>query len=364
VTTFRPLTHDEALNEVYRLTPQIRDIDDLLAPARMRWLPYTMFFQHRNYRSASINTDELGFRISEAGGKTFRASDVYDADTPVSLIVGSSTAMGTGATADAHTISSCLSDIRREVWLNLAARAYNSTQELILFLLHQHRFKTIDHVVIVSGMNNLVLEGLPEEFRSDHGQYYYSYEYMHYMNFYNLDQQRTEDSLFQRLAKALRRHHERVLTDEGIDTTKRIARSVEAMSRALLQWKALLAPYGASLTYILQPLSTWTKDSLTSEEAEIHHAVDSCPNNFWRLFGKILGKDVYPLYVAALRQACRSLGVPFHDLNALIRHSQLAKETIFVDRLHFNDYGYRQISIIIDRLLGTRRRILENSRAY
>jgi hypothetical protein len=349
--SFPKLTHDEAVREVYRLTPQIRDIDDFLSPVNVRWLPYTMFSQPKNYRSKTVNTDELGFRFTRVGDKILKAADEYDENTPVSLVFGGSTAMGTGTTSDAHTLSSCLSQIREENWLNFGVRAYNATQELILFMLHQHRFKKIEHVVILSGMNSLVIEGLPEEFRSDHGQYYYSYEYPYYMSFYNLQQMQKEKNLLQRIVNALKFHEETILTDEGIDTEERIKRVADSTARALSQWKALLAPYGASLTFVLQPLSTWTKDSMTPEEAEVNHAIDSCPNNFWRMFGNILGKEVYPQYANALRTKCEELGVPFHDLNALIRNSDFLNEYIFVDRLHFNDFGHSEVSKIIDRLL-------------
>jgi hypothetical protein len=349
------LTPEQALAEVYRLTPQIRDIDDLLAPARMRWLPYTMFFQHPNYRSSSINTDALGFRISiGADGRELKVSDTFGPDQPINLVVGSSTAMGTGTSNDKHTMASCLSQLRNERWLNFAARAYNSQQELILYTLHQHRFAKVDQVMVLSGMNNLVLEGMPPEFRSDHGQYYYSYEYTHYMSFYNLAQQRAEPSLLKRMFGSLKRHTEAVITDAGIDTPERIARSVEATGRALAQWKALLAPHGAQLTYVLQPLATWAKEELTDEEAAINHAVDSCPNNFWRMFSNILGKEVYPLYVGALEQMCASVGVPFYDLNAMIAASPLARQNIFVDRLHFNDFGHHEVAKLLDGVLAPR----------
>ena len=60
----KPLTHDEAVLEVYRLTPQIREYDEFMYLG-VRWLPYTMFFHHKNYKSDVINTDEFGFRAVE-----------------------------------------------------------------------------------------------------------------------------------------------------------------------------------------------------------------------------------------------------------------------------------------------------------
>ncbi|MCU0680750.1 MAG: SGNH/GDSL hydrolase family protein [Polyangiaceae bacterium] len=342
----KELTHDEAVQEVYRLTPQIIDIDDFLAPERMRWLPYTMFFQHKNYVSKTINTDDLGFRLTKAHGKVYRVSDAHE--EPVNLLVGSSTAMGTGSTCDEYSIPSRLAHHRREPWLNFAARAYSSNQEIILFLLHMHRFKKIKHVVILSGMNNFVLEGLPESLRSDHGHYYYSYEYMHYMSMYNEEKGRRKKNILQRLTDAINDKGEPVFTDEGVDTAVRIRRCVDLTARALWQWKALLAPHGASLSFVLQPLTTWTKSRFTPEEEDIIHATDSCPNNFWRLFGNILGREVYPRYRDALGEACQGLGVPFYDMNEMIRNSDFVDDYIFVDRMHFNDHGHDGVARLLD----------------
>ncbi|WP_394839421.1 hypothetical protein LVJ94_21275 [Pendulispora rubella] len=343
----KELTHDEAVQETYRLTPQIRDIDELLAPSRMRWLPYTMFFQHKNFVSKAINTDDMGFRLTTAHGKVYRVSEVHD--EPVNLLVGSSTAMGTGSASDAYTIASRLAHHRKEPWLNFAARAYNSTQEIILFLMHMHRFKKIDKVIILSGMNNFVLEGLPEQLRSDHGQYYYSYEYMHYMTMYNEEQGRKKQSLLQRLTNAVNDKAEPIFTDEGVDTPTRIRRCVDATTRALVQWKSLLAPHNASLDFVLQPLTTWTKNEFTPEEEDIIHATDSCPNNFWRLFGNILGREVYPQYCGGLKEGCTELGIPFYDSNELIRGSDFYRDYIFVDRMHLNDHGYDGMARLLDK---------------
>src|SRR2546423_8864239 len=100
----RPLSHEEAVREVYRLTPQIRDYDEFMYLG-VRWMPYTMFFQHPDHRSAAINTDSLGFRVSHGNRGPLRVSDV-DGSEAVNLIVGGSTVLGTGATSDRSTLAS------------------------------------------------------------------------------------------------------------------------------------------------------------------------------------------------------------------------------------------------------------------
>ena len=62
------LTHHEAVQEVYRWTPQIRDYDRFMHIGA-RWVPYTMYFHEKMFRSPTINTDALGFRYTEFDGK-------------------------------------------------------------------------------------------------------------------------------------------------------------------------------------------------------------------------------------------------------------------------------------------------------
>ena len=49
----RQLTHDEAVREVYRLTPQIRDYDEFMYMG-VRWLAYTMFDYPQSLRGFPI----------------------------------------------------------------------------------------------------------------------------------------------------------------------------------------------------------------------------------------------------------------------------------------------------------------------
>ena len=127
------MTHEEAVLEVYRLTPQIKDYDEFMYMG-VRWIPYTMFFQHPNFSSKTICTDRFGFRMTEYNGK-FHGLE-HNTDEPVSLVVDGSTVLGTGATSDKHTLASNLSRIQGKPRINFSCRGYNATQELLLFLMH------------------------------------------------------------------------------------------------------------------------------------------------------------------------------------------------------------------------------------
>ncbi|PNE59689.1 G-D-S-L family lipolytic protein [Paraburkholderia fungorum] len=361
-TTFQPLTHDEAVQEVYRLTPQIREYDEFMYLG-VRWLPYTMFFHHGNYRSAVINTDSLGFRYSSSDRGFYSVADL-PTDRPINLLVGGSTALGTGATTDGGTISSRLSAHTNETWLNFSGRGYNAVQEVLLFLMHQQRFTHINNVVVLSGINTLTLEGIPDRLATDHGRYYYSFEYTHYMEKYNEDLKRRQNTyasdldgrqkgMIGKYADFIRSKLGKdnpadvLITDEDTDTEDRVKRAAGVITNSMFQWQQLLAPFGARLSFVLQPMSYWVKERFTQEELAIFHAIDSCPNNFWRLFGKILDPQIHKPFASEISLGCHQRGIPFWDMNDLLRDSHLCHKNIFVDRVHFNDVGYDEVARIV-----------------
>ncbi|RSP45630.1 SGNH/GDSL hydrolase family protein, partial [Acinetobacter baumannii] len=83
------LDHKQAIQEVYRWTPQIRDYDNFMHVGA-RWVPYTMYFHEKNFRSETVNTDSLGFRYSLLNGKRFSVGE-RPSNGRVNLLVGGST---------------------------------------------------------------------------------------------------------------------------------------------------------------------------------------------------------------------------------------------------------------------------------
>ncbi len=360
----KPLSHDEALQRVYELTPQIEDYDKFMHVGA-RWLPYTMYFHEKNFTSNAVNTDSLGFRYVYLKGQRYSIAELPTAPTRVNLLVGGSTALGVGATSDETTVASYLSELTNEVWLNFAGRGYNSVQELIMFLMHQCKFQQIGQVLILSGINTLALEGIPDHLSSDHGRYYYSYEFQHYMNKYNEDMKRKSNSFsssnkkpFSRLKrlKSLFQNEnpaDIIITDQGINLEARIMRAAGVIVNAIHQWKLLLADFHAKLQFVLQPLAYWTRDYLTPEEEAVFFAIDQCPNNFYRLFEGVLGKSVHPVFFNAIQQGALQYGIPAHDMNILLSTTDKLAETLFVDRVHFNDIGNKVLAdVIYEKILS------------
>ncbi|NVK88483.1 MAG: SGNH/GDSL hydrolase family protein [Gammaproteobacteria bacterium] len=362
------MTHAEAVAECYRLTPQLEEYDEFMYLG-VRWLPYTMFFHHKNYVSKVINTDDLGFRKGLGPrGETVSVAN-FDNSKPINLVVGGSTAMGTGTTTDADTVASRLSQLTGETWLNFGARGYNAPQELIMFLMHQHRFPKINNVVVLSGLNTLTLEGLPDELATEHGRYYYSYEFQHYMNAYNEDLKKRANSyasaavgdnrsFFGKMKDAFEEwldsenHSEVILSDESVSIEDRVVRAAKVTTDALTQWKLLLAKTNTKLTFVLQPLSTWTKDKFHDDEQRMFDAIDGCANNFWRLFEKLCTPELHKRYADLITDTCQSNQIKFADMNELLKSTSVINENIYIDHLHFNDLGYREVArLIADNVL-------------
>ncbi|MFS2223253.1 SGNH/GDSL hydrolase family protein [Pantoea sp. B65] len=361
---FKSMTHQEAVNRCYELTPQLREYDEFMYLG-VRWLPYTMFFHHKNYRSEVINTDDMGFRLSKSSSGWVSTTD-FPANEPVNIVIGGSTAMGTGTTSDAYTVSSVLSELTGEIWLNFGGRGYNCVQETVLFMLNQHRFKKINNIVILSGLNTLTLEGLPDDFTTEYGKYYYSYEFSHYMNKYNEDLKRRTNSyaswsdapakkLVPRLKEKLNNWldeaeenpAEKVFTDTYMGIDERINRAASSTVESAIQINQLAKKHSAHVYYVLQPLSRWSKDTFHKDEEEMFYAIDACANNFWRLFGRLCTPGLHEKYTSLIAQGCSKEGLPYYDMNILFKSSPALNDNIYVDHLHFNDLGYGEMARLI-----------------
>ncbi|CAG8868767.1 hypothetical protein PS627_03150 [Pseudomonas fluorescens] len=309
----------------------------------------------RGYRSGTINTDALGFRYSYLAGKRFSVAE-RGRSARVNLLVGGSTALGIGASSDANTVASCLSMLTGEVWLSLAGCGHNATQELMMFLDHQHRFGQIGQVVVLSGLNTLAHEALSDAMAGEpHPQRARAYQ--DFLNTFNeglhpFEQERPE-SLMQRLRQALvpSRGTCPALAIEPLSAPdKRLTRAADSIARTLLQWQRLLADSHASLTFILQPLLPWCRETPLPGEQDMLKNLDAHPSNFDRLLSGVLDNQLHAAFFQRIRNQCDP--VDCHDMNSMLSSSPVFGESLFVDRLHFNDLGNNALAKVITAKLG------------
>lgn len=310
----------------------------------IRWLPYLMYFHPANHSSTAVNTDRLGFRVSHgAAGKGSVAA--LPGNGPVRLLAGSSTVFGIGATSDEATLPSRLWSRHAPglPWLNFGGRSYNSTQELLLFLLYRHLLPPVEQIVLFSGFNNLGLSRLPAQQRGDHGAFFNSGDFFERM----LPPQRTG---LRRVFGTGSPPASAVPTGAIPDLAEQIAFATELTVRHLESWQALAAATGARLTYVLQPLATWVREQPAPPEQRLFAELDAIAD-FGRVYGDIAAAEAGRLYAKALRDGCERIGVRFVDFAPALAAAVGPADWLFVDRIHFTDEGYDLAARLLAELL-------------
>ncbi|HZL48777.1 MAG TPA: SGNH/GDSL hydrolase family protein [Solirubrobacteraceae bacterium] len=314
------------------LTPHMREYDAQFSDAgEIRWMPYIMCFHPADYRSSVVNTDSLGFRFTMCDGQPI-AVDGYGPRGAVNVLAGSSTTFGIGASSDSATIPSRLnlhSAGRSAPWINMGGRSHNSAQELLLHVLLRHRLPEIGQIVVFSGFNDLGLARLPAALRFESGAFFLC------------------NAFFERLEGKSAATGGEIL---GLDQQIRYAAGL--VLRHLDVWRALADDAGAKLTYVLQPLASWVRERGTEEEEALFSYLDEL-GHFSDTYGDISRCDVGERYAHLLREGCEQLGIGFADMAPLIAAALEPTDWMFVDRIHFTDFGYDLAArLLLDEVLG------------
>ncbi|MBC3480415.1 MULTISPECIES: hypothetical protein [Pseudomonas] len=315
--------------------------------------PHTLQVHERGYRSGTINTDALGLRYSHCAGKRFSAAE-RGAAPRINLLVGGSTALGIGASCDEHTVASHLSMLTGEVWLNLAGCGLNAGQELLMFLTHQHRLGQLGHVVVLSGLNTLAHEALGEVLASPHDPLHAT-ALRDTLNSYSDGMPPAvaprPQSLWRRLGQALTTRPPVAPVARPLSPPdKRLARAADTIGRTLRQWERLLADSHATLTFILQPLLPWCRETLPEGEQAMLTALEQQPANFDRLLDGVFDSQLHMAFFRRIKSQADP--VPCYDMNSMLSSSPVFGADLFVDRLHLNDLGNNALAKVITAKLG------------
>jgi hypothetical protein len=142
-----PASTADARDRLYRLLPQLRDYD----ACKQRITPYFYRISEPSYRSDSVNTDRLGFRLTRIGTGSIDC-DNWGEQPRRALLAGGSTAFGVGVTDDRCSVSALLSAATGAAFLNVGIVGATSTQEVRAL---QYYADVAETVVLLSGHNNL-----------------------------------------------------------------------------------------------------------------------------------------------------------------------------------------------------------------
>lgn len=315
-----------------------------------RYVPYLMYYHRANYRSATINTDQSGFRLSHGPGDAVASAAGHVPAGPVRLISGSSTVLGIGATSDATTLASWLwrKHATGAPWLNFGGRCYNSTQEILLFLLYRHLLPEIEEIVIFSGLNDLTVGRLPDWQQGDNGAFWFCGEYFEQMEELRSRNRRAGGLYGRRSRRPTIATHNDVRRD-----IPAVIESAAALTlRHLDSWVRLAGP-NTRISYVLQPMALWVRDTPAPEEKLLFDEIDRISKlGTWEsLYGDISTVEVCQKFSALLRAGCEERDVRYYDLNSVVATTLEPDEWMFVDRAHYTDHGYDLMAgILADQL--------------
>lgn len=316
----------------YQLVPQMKDYDRL---AEKKWLPYLMFFQPPGLKTASFTTDEQGFRGTLDQGKPVAYSRFHAAEQPRGVLLGASTAFGVGAGSDGATLASRLNGGGGRLWFNYSGRAFNSTQELMIFLLHLP--ERVDNVLLFSGVNHLVLSHLSRETSPVYNSFFFQSMFERGMSG---ESQEGRGGLWRLLKGEFRRSSEEEQEQSAPrqSESERYENGLACMRRDMRLWALLREAMGFKLHFVFQPVLPWIEKPLAPEEKELFGLTDKLfPEESANGFMEFLVSRA-KRFTDDAKAICRAQEVPFLDLNAGSAFTR--PDWLFVDRVHLTDAGY------------------------
>lgn len=331
----RSQTENQPAQKRYTLVPQMRHYDRL---DEKTWLPYVMFFQPPDVATPSFTTDSHGFRGTLWKGKRLSFAQYNESDLPRAALVGASVPFGVGATSDGGTLASRLNESGDRIWFNFSGRAFNSTQEWVIFMLHLPR--SVKTVLIFSGINNLVLSQVAAKTSPIYNCFYAQSVFERGLRRGSAFGVRGSlKLLFSEIGRQFshpnggRSHVLSVPAYEAI---------LESFRRDMRVWTLLRESLGFELQFVFQPIAPWITKALVPQERELFGLLNELdPTGMWDSISACL-QDQGKQYLRDIRRVCEEEKVPFLDMNQ--SPSFREPQWLFVDRAHLTDQGYALVA--------------------
>ncbi len=305
--------------------------------SKIFYSPYVMYTNPRNYRSEVVNTDVYGARSSGT-------EDTAIADSHV--LVGSSTVFGIGASTDSQTISSLLAKLTGIPTINLGGRSYNSLQELISFHQYQQRSKKFPKSIIsLTGFNDLALSGMSVCSKTKTPAFFMQNMFDEQLTLTKKTFGFGEEAKFELEGASEQMQH---------SLGKRIEYAANAMKTYIDFMSFYCSGMGSDYIFALQPLFNWIEKPASEQEGAIFKKLEEA-GSFEETYGEITSQESYRSYEQAIKEHCQARNVKFLSVTEALKDMNLGKDTsLFVDRIHFNDYGSQLVAEIIYDKMNSR----------
>ncbi|GLW06799.1 hypothetical protein Misp01_19290 [Microtetraspora sp. NBRC 13810] len=298
--------------------------------------PFLGFTLAPGHRSAVLNTDDEGFRLSDSPFGTVDSAS-WLAGGGGGIVLGNSVAIGLAATSDHATPASYLSFLTGTRQLNLGLCAAVSVQEVIAAMPFLHAASTV--VVIGGGPDfvNLVGSLTPG---GAYGTVSYERTFADLTDLPIFDLATLATGKTVPGLDGLRRPRREPTVWDLADTLPRMETAARRRLRDL-GFLARAAGEGTRILFCLQPFVSSRTRTLTPEERARY---DFDAPVFGILHSAI--EKNWDSYAARLAEGCAELGVSFLHLAA----DRFVGDS-FADTVHFTDDGNRQAAQLIHKAL-------------
>jgi len=325
------------IKERYLIAPQMELYDQVTCD----YQPFVMFFNSANFSSKSINTDNLGFRLNSWGDELKKHSDFFNYEE-ISIVIGGSCVFGFGATSDEKTISSQLSKKTNQIYLNFGATAFNSKQEILLFLNFFKKYKKIKNVIIISGVNDIYLNLLDSQ--DEWGDFFFKNKYKKIHDLYKNRNKINQGLISNFLRLFNKKTEKKTIKDESTINFKELKKNYDEIFSL---WGALSNAYNFNIYNFLQPIPAWLNKPLSIEEKKLFNILDNSSDNAHINLKKLSNIENYNSFLEILEDTSKKNNINFVDLNKEFLNTEDIDKWLFVDRVHMTDKGYEELAEIV-----------------
>jgi len=313
-----------------------------------------------NYRSSVCNTDNHGMRFNSKEYLELNHLSIFDAkvEKEKSIMVGSSTTFGVGATLDEKTIPGILSKDSNFVY-NFGGRAFNGFQEIILTEMMINKLENIKHILLYSGMNDIYMYYNQIFLSTYPGPFYFHKNFLDKMENTTLNFKRKflkfllpdlkidfKYSNFKQLINSIANSKNKNFENTNFSFPN--IKLEEIVERNIKIWKLLSKSMNTKISFFLPPFLPWSKnpENYTKEEKEIHAFIANSGEVKNTKYFDIIESD-YNKIVSLFEVNCKKNDIKFHDCNPLFHLEENKNKWLFVDKTHLTDYGNELISEFI-----------------